>query len=151
MWLQLSPRELYGLGPSVGNLQIPLFFKGEKRKHVKANLPAPPTPPTPRPPLLCWCPTLNLWMINLPTEAVRRKIPRLEDPHVSRMTHPVCVARASASDLYTHNSRSGNTCTFTIFITVHLSIVRVWSHFFFLPLRGKNLLIFTLKEEVEKN
>lgn len=57
---------------------------------------------------------------------------------MSSMTHPVCVARASASDLYTHNSRSGNTCAFTIFIPVHLSIVRVWSHFFF---------FFTFKRE----
>lgn len=32
--------QLYGLRPLVSNLQIPLFFKGKKRKHVKANLPA---------------------------------------------------------------------------------------------------------------
>lgn len=137
----LSSRALWtqALGEQPAN---PLVFqRGEKktRKSKLACRPPPPyTPPTPRPPLLCWCPTLNLWMINLPTEAVRRKIPRLEDPHVSSMTHPVCVARASASDLYTHNSRSGNTCAFTIFIPVHLSIVRVWSHFFF---------FFTFKRE----
>lgn len=125
--------QLYGLRPSVSNLQIPLFFKGKKRKHVKANLPAhsllhPPTH-TLQLPLLCWCPTLNLWMINLPTEAVRRKIPRLEDPHVSSMTHPVCVVRASTSDLYTHNSQNDNTCSVTIFISVHFCIVTVcYSH-----------------------
>lgn len=32
--------QLYGLRLSVSNLQISLFFKGKKRKHVKANLPA---------------------------------------------------------------------------------------------------------------
>lgn len=32
--------QLYGLWPLVSNLQAPLFFKGKKRKHVKANLPA---------------------------------------------------------------------------------------------------------------
>lgn len=30
--------QLYGLGPSASDLQILLFFKGKKRKHVKTNL-----------------------------------------------------------------------------------------------------------------
>lgn len=30
----------------------------------------------------------------------------LEDPHVSSMTHPVCVVRASANDLCARNSQS---------------------------------------------
>lgn len=93
-----------------------VFQRGEKKTRKSKLAPPPYTPPTPRPPLLCWCPTLNLWMINLPTEAVRRKIPRLEDPHVSSMTHPVCVARASASDLYTHNSRNAATLAPLLFL-----------------------------------
>lgn len=113
--------QLYGLRPSVSNLQIPLFFKGKKRKHVKANLPArsllPPSHPE--------APTLHPWMINLPTGAVRRKIPRLEDPHVSSITHPVCVVRASTSDLNTHNSQNDNTCSLSIFISVSFSIVGI--------------------------
>lgn len=120
--------QFYGLWPSVSNLQAPpppLFFKGEKRKHVKANLPAHSLlPPLPHRSslLLCRCPTLNLWMINLLTEAVRGKTPMLEDPPVSSMTHPVCVVRASTSDLYTHNSHSDNTRALSIFITVHFII-----------------------------
>lgn len=39
--------QLYGLLPAVSNLQTPLFFKGKKRKHVKANSPAhSPLPPS---------------------------------------------------------------------------------------------------------
>lgn len=57
-------------------------------------------------------------MINLPAEAVRGKTPMLEDPHVSSMTHPVCVVRASTSDLYTHNSQNDTACSLTIFIAI---------------------------------
>lgn len=71
--------ELYGL--LVSNLQIPLFFKGRKRKHVKAKWAAcrPAAPSAAAPPR----PTLHLHMINLPTGAARRKIPGMEEPHVS--------------------------------------------------------------------
>lgn len=83
-------------------------------------------PPILKLPLLCRWPTLNLQMINLPAEAVRGKTPILEDPHVSSLTHPVCVVMDSTSDLYTHNSLNDNTCSLSIFITgFFFSIVMV--------------------------
>lgn len=65
----------YGLKPSVSNLQTSPFLKGRGKK-CKSKLACCTPPPTLTCPLLCSCPTLNLWMINLPTEAVRG-----EDPH----------------------------------------------------------------------
>lgn len=63
---------------------------------------------------------------------------------MSSMTHPVCVVRASTSDLYTHNSQNDNTCFLTIFICVDFSIVMVSCDHKGPIFTVENLLIYSL-------
>lgn len=95
----------------------PVVFQKEENKTCQIKF-ACLEPAALQLPLHRWCSTLNLRMINLLAEAVKGKTPILKDPHVSSMTHPVCVVRTSTSDPYTHNSQNDTACCLTIFITV---------------------------------